>query len=201
MVRMALKPNGGGPTDKGEDMDFKEIVKRGLDEYLDGLRKALYGLTAAERRFQPNANANHIDFVVWHMARNEDQEIHDAQRTIEVWQCNAWYQKLGLPAGDDGFGYTVEQVANLPRFNMADCMAYYEAVRRATLRYLDGLTPEDLERCPDPERHPGYTIGRMLIHLIVEESQHLGQVAYLRGMQRGLEYTTSWPSARTPFPA
>ena len=170
----------------------------GLEEYLDGLRKALHGLTAAERRFQPKADANHIDFVVWHMARNEDQEIHDAQRTSEVWQRDAWYQKLGLPAGDDGFGYTVEQVANLPQFDIADCMAYYDAVRRATLRYLDGLTPEALERCPDPERHPRSTIGRMFSHLIVEESQHLGQVAYLRGLQRGLEYTTSWPSLRTP---
>src|SRR5712691_13095209 len=181
-------------------MDVKEILLIGLGEYWDGLRKALEGLTAAERRFQPNVNANHIDFIVWHMARDEDGEMHTfAQRTGEIWQRDAWDQKLGLPAGDDGFGYTVEQVANLPRFNMADYMAYYEAVRLATLRYLDGLTPEDLERCPDPERHPGYTIGRMLIHLIVEESQHLGQVAYLRGMQRGLVYTTSWPSARTPF--
>ena len=75
---------------------------------------------------------------------------------------------------------------------MADCLAYYEAVRRATLRYLDGLTLADLERCPHPERRPGYSIGRMLSHLIVEGSQHLGQVAYLRGLQRGLEYPTSW---------
>jgi hypothetical protein len=34
----------------------------------------------------------------------------------------------------------------------------------------------------------------------VEGSQHLGQVAYLRGLQRGLEYPTSWVSSRTPWP-
>ena len=168
-------------------MDFKEIVRMGLDEYLDGLHKALDGLTAKERRLQPSADANHIDFVVWHMARVEDRWIHDfAQRTAQVWQRDAWYQKLGLPEQDHGFGYTAEQVANLPRFNIADCMAYYDAVRRETLRYLDGLTAEDLDRCPDPERRPGYTIGKMFSHVIVEESQHLGQVAYLRGIQRGL---------------
>jgi len=85
----------------------------------------------------------------------------------------------------------VEQVATLPQFDMVDCLAYYEVVRCATLRYLDGLTPEDLVRCPHPERRPGSTIGRMFGHLIVEGSQHLGQVAYLRGLQRGLEYPTS----------
>ena len=134
--------NGGLGKGKEEDMDGKEMVRMGLAEYWDGLRKALTGLTTAERRFQPQAHANHIDFIVWHMARDEDGEIHAfAQRTSTLWQREAWYQKLGLPVEDDGFGYTVEQVATLPRYAMADCLAYYEAVRHATLRYLDGLTP------------------------------------------------------------
>jgi len=189
------------PHREEEDMDGKEIMRMGLAEYWDGLRKVLTGLTATERRFQPHAHANHIDFIVWHMARDEDGEIHAfAQRTSTLWQREAWYQKLGLPVEDDGFGYTVEQVATLPRFAITDCLAYYEAVRRATLRYLDGLTPADCERCPDPARRPGHTIGRMFSHLIVEGSQHLGQVAYLRGLQRGLEYPTSWVSSRTPWP-
>ncbi len=167
-------------------MDFKAIIRMGLDEYLADLRNALAGLTAKERRFQPGSDANHIDFIVWHMSRTEDIWIHDfAQRTAQVWQRDAWYHKLGLPAEETGYGYTAEQVANLPRFNMTDCMAYYEAVRHQTLRYLDGLTADDLARCPDPERRLGYTIGKMFSHVIVEESQHVGQVAYLRGMQRG----------------
>lgn len=183
-------------------MDFKEIVRIGLDECLDGLRKALTGLTAEERRFQPSMNANHIDFIVWHMARDEDGAVQDtARHTMQVWQRDAWYEKLGLPAGDDGFGYTVEQVTNLPQFNIADCLTYYDAVRRETLRYLDTLTAEDLDQCPNPERHPGYTLGRLLSHLIGELSQHLGQVAYIRGLQHGLEFPTSWPSARTPWPS
>jgi len=183
-------------------MDFKEIVRIGLDECLDGLRKALADLTADERRFQPSADANHIDFIVWHMARDEDGVVQGTvQRTTQVWQRDAWYEKLGLPAGDHGFGYTVEQVANLPQFNIADCLAYYGAVRQETLRYLDTLTPEDLDRYPDPTRPSGSTLGKLFSHLIVELSQHLGQVAYIRGLQRGLEFTTSWPSARTPRPS
>jgi hypothetical protein len=183
-------------------VDFKEIVRIGLDECLDGLRKSLGGLTADERRFQPSSDANHIDFIVWHMARDEDGAVQGtARRTTQVWQRDAWYATLGLPAGDDGFGYTVEQVANLPQFNLADCLAYYAAVRQETLRYLDTLTTEDLDRCPDPTRSPHFTLGRLFSHLIVELSQHLGQVAYIRGLQRGLEFPTSWPSARTPWPS
>ncbi len=168
-------------------MDFKAIVRMALEECFDDLRKALDGLTPAERRFQPRAEANHIDFLVWHMARVEDSWIHPfAQRVPRIWQRDAWYQKLGLPEEDSGFGYTVEQVTTLPHFRFADLMAYYEGVRQETLQYLGGLTAADLVRRPDPERRPGYTIGKMLSHLIVEESQHTGQIAYLRGLQRGV---------------
>jgi len=56
---------------------------------------------------------------------------------------------------------------------------------------FDGQTAADFEQCSNPARRPGYTIGRMFSHLLVEGSQHLGQVAYLRGLQRGLEYPTA----------
>ena len=168
-------------------MDFKSIIRMALDESFAELGKAVQSLTAAERRFQPHPEANHIDFLVWHMARVEDSWIQAfAQGPRRIWQRDQWYRKLGLPEEESGFGYTAERVAGFPMFNFADLMAYYEAVRGETLRYLDCLAATDLEREPAPERRPGYTIGKMFSHLVVEESQHVGQVAYLRGLQRGL---------------
>ena len=46
-------------------------------------------------------------------------------------------------------------------------------------------TEAGLAETPNPKR-PGYTIAEMFSHLMIEEGQHLGQVAYLRGIQRGL---------------
>lgn len=168
-------------------MDFKSVIRMALDECFDDLKKALQGLTPAERRFQPHLEANHIDFLVWHLARVEDSWIHPfARRTPRIWQSERWYEKLGLPEEDSGFGYTAEQVINLPRFDFTALMDYYEAVRRETHQYLAGLTALDLEVLPDPQGRPGYTIGKMFSHLLMEVSQHTGQVAYLRGLQRGL---------------
>ena len=168
-------------------MDFKDIVRMALDEYLGDLRRALDGLTAEERRFQPTTGSHHIDFAVWHMARVEDDWVQRfARRTDTVWQSEGWDARFGMPARDGGFGYTAEQVAALPDFDLDQMMAYFDSVRRATLAYLDGLTAGDLESCPHPERRPGYTVAKMLSHVIVEEAQHTGQVAYLRGIQRGL---------------
>ena len=168
-------------------MDFKEIIKMGLEEYMDELRKALDGLTPDERRYQPSPEAHHIDFAVWHMARVEDGWVQQfAQRTDSVWEREGWARRLGLPEKGSGYGYTGEQVAGLPSFDIDELMQYYDVVRRESLRYLDGLTPDDLDSRPDSERRPEYTVGNMFSHVIVEESQHVGQVAYLRGLQRGL---------------
>ena len=158
-----------------------------LDEYFADLRRALDGLTPEERRFQPGPESNHIDFTVWHMARVEDDWMQRfAQRTDAVWKREGWHEKLGLPERDSGFGYSAEQVTALPSFYFDQLMDYYDGVRTETGRFLDGLSEEDLELTPHPERRPGYTIGKMLSHVIVEESQHVGHVAYLRGLQRGL---------------
>ena len=76
-------------------MDGKEIVRMGLTEYWDGLRKALSGLTATERRFQPHAHANHIDFLVWHMARDEDGEIQAFASTRSAGAVCLMWTKFG----------------------------------------------------------------------------------------------------------
>ena len=38
--------------------DFKDAIKSGLEEYLDGLKKAVDGLTSAELRWQPTLASN-----------------------------------------------------------------------------------------------------------------------------------------------
>ena len=168
-------------------MDFKEIIRMALDEYMDELKKALDGLTTEERRFQPSPDSHHVDWTVWHMARVEDDWVQRfAQLATTVWQRDGWFEKLKMSERDSGFGYTAEQVASLPDFDMNEMLTYYDAVRDDTLKFLDGLTADDLETCPHAERRPGYTIGKMFSHVIVEEAQHVGQVAYLRGIQRGL---------------
>ena len=168
-------------------MDFKDLIRFGFDEYLRDLKTALDGLSSEERRFQPSPDSHHIDFAVWHMARVEDDWLHRfAQRTDTVWQRDGWHQRLVMSERDSGFGYTGEQVRDLPAFDMDQMLEYYDAVRVATYRYLDTLTEADLAETPN-DRRPGYTIAEMFSHLMIEEGQHVGQVAYIRGIQRGLD--------------
>ena len=170
-----------------ENADFKNIIKMGFDECLGGLKEALEGLTSEERRFQPNAESHHIDFVVWHMARVEDDWVQGFGLCMDtIWRRQGWFEKLGLPEKDNGYRYTSAQVASLPTFDLDEIMAYFDSVRRETIRYIDLLSRDDLWRCPHPARRPGYTIGKMFSRVMIEEAQHVGQVSYLRGIQRGI---------------
>jgi len=168
-------------------MDFGDIARLALEEARDGVLSALDGLTAEERRFQPGPESHHIDFVLWHIARVEDNWIHAfALQADSVWEREGWQFRFGMPAKGGGTGYTPDQVAGFPEFDLYEMLAYYTAVRESTLRYIDGLAQDDLDSMPDIQRRPDYTIADMLGHLIVEQSQHMGQIAYLRGMQRGM---------------
>ena len=68
--------------------------------------------------------------------------------------------------------------------DLAELLRYGAAVRAATLEYLQGLAPEDFDYIPR-ERRPNLSVGGILLQLIGEFYQHQGQIAYLKGLQRG----------------
>ena len=169
-------------------MDFKDIVRLALEEVRGDLLNTLDGLTAEERRFQPDPESHHIDFALWHIARVEDDWVQRfAMRADSVWRRDGWHTRFGMPATGGGTGYTSQQVADFPAFDLAEMLEYYDAVRESTLAYIDGISHDGLAETPHPERRPGYTVARMLGHIMVEQSMHMGQIAYLRGIQRGLD--------------
>lgn len=127
------------------------------------------------------------------MARNEDETLHLCTGTEQLWQRDRWFEKFGLGPDDDGCGFTVEQVRSMPEFELQDWWRYFDDLREETLQYLHGLSEADLDRSPPGLSDPRIrTAGRLLSHLLIEQGQHLGQVAYVRGLQRGPEFTTSW---------
>lgn len=189
----------GGQTSHMSEEAFRSILRRAFDEYYVGLTKALSGLTVDERRFQASAEANHIDFIAWHMARNEDGTVSACARAREVWQRDGWFHRLGLPESGDGCGFTVEEMRLLPRIEIDALLEYFSAVRSETERFLAALGTRDLAR-PVFDDRPEVTIGQILSHLVVEQAQHLGQVAFIRGLQRGAEFTTSWNNPDTASP-
>ena len=166
--------------------DFKDAVKSGLDEYLEALKKAVDGLTPAELGWQPTLASNSISWIVWHMARVEDRWVNRVLRSdVELWIRDGWHEKFGMSKEAHGYGETEAQVRAMPEMAMSDLLVYFDAVRHSTLAYLEQMTSADIEDSYAHPRLTGITGSWILGHILVEESQHLGQVAYIRGMIRG----------------
>ena len=164
-------------------MTLNEFIVDALDKENSFLMEALDGLGPDELAWQPAADANSIGWILWHMVRVEDMWIQFfAQFQTELWETEGWHEKFGLPTRDNGFGHTAEQVNNFPSVDLGEFLRYRASVRQATLAYLDTLTPDDMERVPR-ERRPEMSLGAMFRQIIGEMYQHVGHIAYLRGLQ------------------
>lgn len=165
---------------------YVATLKSAYDEYLDELKKSVDGISSAEAYAQPAPDTNPIGWIVWHMARVEDYWINNVMRDAgQVWNRCGWDVKFGMDPINRGAGQTIEQVKSMPHIEVADLLAYFDAVRTETGPYVEGLTDSDLSRELEHPRFGHVTGGWVVGHIIVEESQHTGQVAFIRGMMRG----------------
>ena len=176
-------------------MDLKDFIEDALEEFNARLYQTLDGLSTEELSWRPDSQANSIAFIVWHVARVEDRWTQwFARDSVEVWIRDGWYRRVTLPEGDTGIGYSVAQISSFPALTAGVLRSYADGVRNETLDYLHGLAPGDFDLRPGRRPFPDvgdfgqdFTIGRMYRQLIGETNQHLGQVRYLRGLERGLD--------------
>ena len=100
-----------------------------------------------------------------------------------------WYRKLNLPENpmDVGYGYTAEQVATFPVPELGDLLGYAKAVQARTLDYVRSMTPGQSDEAIEERVLGETTVGQLFAYGLFEINQHIGQIAYLRGLQRGLD--------------
>ena len=168
-------------------MEAKELILKSLEQSQRFLTNALDGLTQEEAAWSPSPECNSIAFILWHMTRVEDFFVNRIiQRETELYEAEGWREKLGTPAKDSGYEYTVEQLQAWPAPKLETLQGYAISVREKTLAFLKAMPPEKLSEVPRPDRSPD-SIGDTLGRISTEIALHVGQICYLRGMQRGLD--------------
>jgi hypothetical protein len=174
-------------------MELKGFIELALDALQKRYYRALTGLTAEELAWQAGPKANPIGFIFWHITRVEDRLVLVfAQGQTDVWVRDGWYERWGIPAEATGLEYPPEHLANFPLPALSEMKMYSETVRHETLTYLRNLESADFEVRPSGTPYPesrtavtffkNYTVGQMFCQFIGEANQHLGQVAYIRGL-------------------
>ncbi len=166
-------------------MEAKELLRRSLEQSQGYLTKALDGLNQEEATWSPTPECNSIAFILWHMTRVEDFFVNRViQREKELYETKGWQEKLGTPV--KAYQYTVEELQAWPAQKLEVLREYVDSVREKTLAFLNSIPPERLSEVPRPDRSPD-SIGVTLGHMSTEIALHVGQIAYLRGIQRGLD--------------
>jgi hypothetical protein len=139
------------------------------------------GLTDQIATYRPDPEANSIAWLIWHLTRIQDDHVADLAQVEQVWP--EWRDRFGLPFGKwaTGYGQGPKEIAAV-RASGELLGQYHGAVHQLTLRYLDGITPAELDRIVDTRWDPPVTAAVRLVSVIGDTLQHLGQAAYVRGL-------------------
>ena len=166
-------------------MDAKELILSSLEQSHEYLSKALEGLNQEELAWSPGPECNSIAFILWHTSRVEDFFVNRViQREKELYESESWQDKLGTPL--KVAQYTAEELSAWPVPPLEILQEYVRAVREKTLALLQSMPSNKLAELARPDRPPD-TIGAILGRMSTETALHVGQIAYLRGVQRGLD--------------
>ncbi len=151
---------------------------------VDGARRVLRGATAEQLAYRPDPEANTVAWLVWHLARVQDDHVADVAGTDQRWTAGGWAQKFALPfdPADTGYGHTSAQVGALSAVGKDLLAGYHEATWAQTVRLLGAVTPADLDRVVDTRWTPPVTLGVRLVSVVADDLQHVGQAAFARGM-------------------
>ena len=173
-------------------MYLKSFIRISMDQYYSSTTDTLKGLTADELAYRPGPESMPIGFIAWHCARVHDFLVQTVMRqTDEIWSTEGWADRLGRgPADpqDRGFGFTLEEMSAFQIPDLLLLLEYGEAVRSQALGFLDSLSDEQLlETWVDSPAGGRFTLASVYQQIIWEMNQHGGQMAYVRGLQRGIE--------------
>lgn len=160
-----------------------ELLTDSLQRVADSVDAVLDGLTDEQLVARPGPDANTIAWLVWHLARVQDDHVAGVAGLEQVWTADGFASRFGLPFDDEaiGFGQTAEEVGQV-RAPAELLGEYHRAVHARTVDYLAGLGADDLDRVVDERWDPPVTLGVRLVSVVNDVTQHVGQAAYVRGM-------------------
>jgi hypothetical protein len=167
-------------------MELKEYIRMQIEGLDMGLKRATDGLTQKEIEWQPACGCNSIGLILFHTARAEDSFMH-SDKSKELWETGKWYDKMGMDIKASGAHFaSADEVNAFPVPKLAKILAYTAAVRKQTLAALKKMKAADFDKkmkLPFGEFPQAFMFSITVSHA----AQHIGEVSYLRGLQRGMD--------------
>ncbi|MCU1601360.1 MAG: hypothetical protein JWO22_2069 [Frankiales bacterium] len=160
-------------------MDAWEVLSDGFGRVHESFGEV--ATDGADLTWAPEG-ANPPAWVLWHLARVEDDHIADGCGLEQGW-FQGWADRFALPFPKEAHGYGMSLDDVLKVRPPADLLrGYHEQVHAQTVKAL--ANKPDLDRVVDDRWDPPVTLGVRLVSVLSDELQHLGQAAYVLGLPR-----------------
>lgn len=160
-----------------------DLLVDGFDRVRETVHQVVEGLDEDQLAFRPDADANSIAWLTWHLTRVQDDHIADVAGGEQLWTVGGWVERFRLPfdVGAIGYGQTSAEVGQV-RASAEMLAGYQDAVHGATVDYLATLQDDDYPRVVDDRWDPPVTLAVRLVSVLNDSTQHAGQAAYIRGL-------------------
>jgi hypothetical protein len=165
-------------------MDVASLLVELYDRIPPLAHEAVDGVDLDRLTEQPSPDTNTMAWLIWHVARVQDDHISELLGVDQIWLDSDWANRFGLDAdaSNTGYGHSPEDVATVRPESPDVLLAYLDAVQARTRTMLQALAPPDLDRIVDRRWDPPVTLGVRLVSVADDSLQHVGQAAYVRGL-------------------
>jgi hypothetical protein len=167
-------------------MEIRDYIGSEFENLSRITGRVLDGITHSESVWRPGPGCNSIALILFHMTKFEDMIIQTQINNAEmVWDTEKWYEKLKLPANDIGVYKTPEEIAAFSVPDFKNLRIYSDKVREKALAAANSITPAILDKvCHLPFGE--FKGSALFVMTISHQTQHVGEMSYIRGLQRGL---------------
>ena len=164
-------------------MNISELLQDAFERIQEEAHQAVTGLSREQLAARPQPGANSIAWLVWHLARVQDDHVSEVAGRPQTWVAGGWAGRFELPfdEGATGYGQSSEQVGQV-QVGGELLLGYVDATTAATKEFLATLSDPDLDRVVDRSWTPPVTLGVRLVSVLSDDFQHVGQAAYVRGL-------------------
>lgn len=169
-----------------------EVLSDAFERVHELVGTVVDGLDGDSLLWRPDAEANSIAWLVWHLSRVQDDHVTgliagdgDAD---QVWTSAGWSSRFALPYPVEaiGYGHSAADVGAFVVTDPAVLTGYHEAVHAMTVAALGAMTEHDYRRVVDEHWDPPVTAAARLVSVLNDIGQHVGQAAYARGLRERL---------------
>ena len=165
-------------------MEGPELIAEALGRVNQILHRSLDNAPPDTLNRMPTEGTNSIAWLAWHLTRVHDDHLSDLEGQPQLWIAGDWHKKFGMPPNEKetGGGHTLEQVAAFRVESVDVLLDYNDAVLERTKAFLATLDSAALDReLDEPQYTPLPTVGVRLVSVVSDNTQHAGQIGYLRG--------------------